>query len=283
MSYTIKSISGAELYVARDVSDVRAALEAAVRSGANLSGAYLTGAYLSGADLTRANLTRANLSGADLSGAYLTRAYLSGADLTRADLSGAYLSGADLTGAYLSRAYLSRAYLSRAYLSGADLTGANLSGANLSGADLTRANLSGADLSGADLSGADLSGATGIDPRRHNALLMLLDQPGAIRAYKLVDSNYQSPFQSSGKLTYHVGDTLSEPDADTDPNLDCGKGINVATLPWVMAWWRPWCRIMLVEFTAADIAAIPSGDGKFRVRRCTVVKELDLKELGLLK
>ena len=72
-----------------DLSDVREALVAAVKSGANLSGADLSGA---------------NLSGANLSGAYL-----SGADLSGADLSGANLSGANLSGAYLSRANLSGA------------------------------------------------------------------------------------------------------------------------------------------------------------------------------
>ena len=138
-----------------------------------------------------------------------------------------------------------------------------------------------ANLSGANLFGANLFGAKGINPRRYNALLVLLDQPGAVRAYKLTDAGYRSPIQASGKLTYHVGDTLSEPDADANAKLDCAKGINVATLPWCMQEWRTGYHIMLVEFTAADIAAIPAGDGKFRVRKCTVVGELDLVELGL--
>jgi hypothetical protein len=47
--------------------------------------------------------------------------------------------------------------------------------------------------------------------------------------------------------------------------------------------WRVGRRILLVEFTAADIAAIPLGDGKFRVRRCTVIRELDLVDLGLVE
>jgi hypothetical protein len=63
---------------------MRHALEAAVKSGADLSGADLRGAYL---------------RGANLSGAYLRGADLSGADLSGADLSGAYLRGADLSGA----------------------------------------------------------------------------------------------------------------------------------------------------------------------------------------
>ena len=104
---------------------MRHALEAAVKSGADLSGADL-----SGADLYRANL----------SGAYLYRADLSGADLSGADLSGADLSGANLSGAYLYRAYLSGAYLSGAYLSGANLYRANVDGEEIT---LTPISMSG--------------------------------------------------------------------------------------------------------------------------------------------
>jgi len=93
---------------------LRDALEAAVKSNADLSKADLSGADLSGANLFKANLSKANLSKADLSGA---------------DLFGAELFGANL---------------SEAILSGANLFGANLSGANLSGANLFGANLSGA-------------------------------------------------------------------------------------------------------------------------------------------
>jgi hypothetical protein len=40
--------------------------------------------------------------------------------------------------------------------------------------------------------------------------------------------------------------------------------------------------VFVVEHTAADIAAIPIGsDGKYRVRRCTVVAEKTLEELGI--
>jgi hypothetical protein len=121
--------TGAVLFTAQ-VEAVREALEAAVKSGANLS---------------RANLSRANLSGANLSGADLYGANLSGANLSGADLSGADLSRADLYGADLSGANLSRADLYGADLYGADLSRANLSGANLSRADLSRANLYGAN------------------------------------------------------------------------------------------------------------------------------------------
>jgi hypothetical protein len=80
---------------------MRDALEAAVKSGANLRGANLIDADLRGANLIDAYLRGANLSGADLRGAYLRGADLSGAYLRGADLRGADLRGADLRGAYL--------------------------------------------------------------------------------------------------------------------------------------------------------------------------------------
>ena len=143
--------TGAVLFE-HDVSDeaqasgtaVRHALEAAIKSGANLSGANLSGADLSGANLSDANLREVNLSSANLS---------------RADLSGANLSDANLRGANLGSVNLSRANLSGADLSGANLHCADLHCADLRGADLRGANLSSVNLSNADLSGANLRGA----------------------------------------------------------------------------------------------------------------------------
>ena len=141
----------------------------------------------------------------------------------------------------------------------------------------------GANLRGAYLARAYLGGATGINPHRVNELLMLRDQPGPIRAYKLVDGKLRSPIQSTGKLTFAIGSTVTAPSVDADETVQCGAGISLATLPWCMREWRPGWRILLVEFTAADIVAIPIGDGKFRVRACRVVGEKDLVELGLVE
>jgi uncharacterized protein YjbI with pentapeptide repeats len=166
-----------------------------------------------------------------------------------------------------------RAYLAGAYLAGAYLAGADLAGAYLAGAYLARANLA----------GAYLAGAKGFDPRRYNDLLILLDQPGKVRAYKLVDGHYRSPIQQNGKLFYRPGETVEAADVDTDPAKQCAAGLNVATLPWCLRWWRDGYRVLLVEFAARDIAAIPVGDGKFRVRKLRVVRELDLADLGLVE
>ena len=297
------NLSGANLSGAylSDANLSGADLSCAYLSGANLSGADLSRAdlsradlscaYLSCADLSRADLSRADLSGANLSGAYLSGAYLSDAYLSGANLSGAYLSRADLSGANLSCADLSRADLSRANLSDSNLSGANLSGAYLSGAYLSGANLSGAylsgaNLSGADLSGANLSGAKGIAPERCTPLLMLLDQPGKIRAYKLVDADLRSPIQSRNRLTYNIGTAVHVDGACTDPNEHCAAGVNVATLDWCLKNWRAGNRVLIVEFEVKDIACIPTAsDGKWRLNRCDVVAEkfLDLVALGLVK
>ena len=180
--------------------------------------------------------------------------------------AGAYLTGADLTGAYLARADLTGAYL----------TGANLTGANLMGADLARA-----DLANANLMGANLMGATGVNPYACTPLLMLLDQPGKIRAYKLVNQKNEGIF--NGGLEYKVGESVSVKNADIDPNKLCGAGINVASLDWCIKEWHAGYRVLLVEFEAADIACIPTAtDGKFRLHRCDVIGEVDLTKIGLV-
>ena len=153
------------------------------------------------------------------------------------------------------------------------------SGANLSGADL-----SGADLSGANLSGANLSRANGINSELSTPLLMLLDQPGKIRAYKLVNEKNEGPI--NGGLKYPIGKTVKVKDANTSPIEQCGAGINVASLDWCLREWQPGYRILIVEFTAKDIACIPTAtDGKFRLHRCDVIEEkkLDYEALGLVK
>jgi hypothetical protein len=180
----------------------------------------------------------------------LSCAYLSGADLSRAYLSGAYLSGADL----------SRAYLSRAYLSGADLSRANLSGAYLSG--------------------ADLSGANGVNKHLCTPLTILSDQPGKIRAYKLVTKEGLGPYYP--EINYLKGEEFAVDNYD-ESDAHCAPGISLATLDWCIKEWCGGYRILVMEFTAADIASIPIGtDGKFRVKRCKRVGEKDLKELGLI-
>ena len=112
MTVEIKGCNGAVLFAA-ETSDIRSAVEAAVRANADLGGANLARA-----NLARAYLARAYLGGANLAGADLARANLVGADLARADLGGANLAGADLGGANLAGADLARANLVGAVIDG---------------------------------------------------------------------------------------------------------------------------------------------------------------------
>jgi uncharacterized protein YjbI with pentapeptide repeats len=185
----------------------------------------------------------------------------------------AICSHADLPHADLFQANLSHADLSQADLSYADLFRADLLHADLSHADLSHANLS-----HADLSYANLSRAKGVTKYLTTPLLMLLDQPGLIRAYKLVTEDGRGP--KYGGITYEVGKSVEVDKVDTNEDVQCGAGISLATLDWCLREHQSGYRILVCEFTAADIVAIPTAtDGKFRVRGCKVVEEKDVAEL----
>jgi uncharacterized protein YjbI with pentapeptide repeats len=319
----IKSVGGSVLYTAKNASDIRAALREAVASGSNLRGSNLRYSNLrgsnlrysdlSGSNLRGSDLSGSNLRGSDLSGSNLRGSDLSGSNLRYSDLSGSDLSGSDLSGSNLRGSNLSGSNLRGSDLSGSNLRGSNLSGSNLRGSDLRGSDLSGSDLSGSDLRysdlsgsnlrgsnlrgsdlrgsnlrgsdlrGSDLSGSEGFNSWRTDDLRLLLHQTGKIRAYKLVDADYRSPIQSNGKLTYTIGSTVEAKTCDPDENKQCAAGVNIASLPWCCREWREGFRILIVEFTAKDIVAIPfATDGKFRTRRVKVVKELDLAEFGLV-
>src|SRR3990167_4985107 len=82
MKFEIKNRWSGKLIFSVEAENWRFAVEAAIKSEANLSGANLSGANLSWADLSGADLSGANLSGANLSGANLLGADLLGANLS---------------------------------------------------------------------------------------------------------------------------------------------------------------------------------------------------------
>ena len=178
------------------------------------------------------------------------KADLRGADLREADLRGAKLVEADLEGANLRRANLEEAILWEA-----DLRGAYLWGANLKGADLRRANL------------------TNVKSLPLPDLNILKNQKGKLRAFKLVNENYESI--SKGGIKYEIGKVVKEDNYDPDERVLCSRGINVATLEWCLKNGKIGYRLLEVEFTAKDIVAIPyATDGNFRVKRCKVIREI---------
>lgn len=180
----------------------------------------------------------------------------------------------------LRRADLSNADLHMASLRGADFREADLRDTNLHDADLSGADFRGALMGGTHLSGANLYGAVGLNKYLLSPMHMLRDQPGAIRAYKLVASDGLGIYYP--QITYRVGESVEVLDANTDEGDDCGSGINLGTIQWCVGQWIPGYRILIVEHTAADIAAIPiASDGKYRVYRCKIVGEKDLRDVGL--
>ncbi len=174
-----------------------------------------------------------------------------------------------------------RVDLQRTCLRGADLRGANLRGADLEGVDLEGANLRGADLRGADLEGADLRGARieWVDILR-SPLNILKYQKGTLTAYKYLRDDMKSPYHN---FKYVIGKEYSTSDFDSNEFNNCGKGLNVATLEWCLKDSKVQLnkfRYIEVEFKAEDIVAIPYwSDGKFRVRKLKVVREVTKEEL----
>jgi hypothetical protein len=81
-------------------------------------------------------------------------------------------------------------------------------------------------------------------------------------------------------ITYAVGETYAE-DCDEDESVQCSRGLHVATMAWCLRNWRSGWRLLRVRVEPGDIAAIPLGtDGKFRVRKLTVIAEVPITEWG---
>jgi len=252
----IKSIHGCTLFESKH-DTLKDALQEAVAKSANLYEASLDGANLVRANLDGASLYEANLYGASLDGANLARANLDGANLVRANLY-----EANLYGASLYEASLYEASLVRANLDGANLYGANLDGANLDG--------------------ANLYGASGLNKFQTNPLHAMQFATGTINGFKLVNANGEGVHR--GGIKYQVGETvrINKADCDYDESTQCGSGINLATLDWCLKEKsNDSQKILLCEFTAKDLVAVPLGtDGKFRVKKCKVVRELKPEEYG---
>lgn len=237
---------------------------------------------------------RPDLLGAKLRGMDLRGAALAGADMVGADLRGAHLARADLRGANLADADLRGAKLRDALLDGTELTGATLRGADLRSCSAVTAVFAGVDLRGADLRDADMTnadvsdgvftdaklrGAVGVNPYRIQPLYSRRLETGSQVAYKLITPSGEGTF--AGGINYldalATGRTVRIPDANTDEFEACARGINVATLVWALNEWREGRRVLEVLFEATDIAAIPwASDGKFRLFRCRVTREIDL-------
>lgn len=105
-----------------NITDVKEAIELAVRAGVDLRGVKLYSARLRGANLKRAKMTGADLRVADLTNADLSDSVLNGANLQMAMLLNADLSGASLVAANLRFAVIKGANTRLARFDDADMT-----------------------------------------------------------------------------------------------------------------------------------------------------------------
>lgn len=118
-----------------------------------------------------------------------------------------------------------------------------------------------------------------------------------IICFKLSRGNGEGPHNPTTKpiLTCAPGNVLTVPWAETDRNLDCAAGVNVACADWVLRngtrhEWHPsgvyidrvidGMRFWRVIFRKSDIASLPNRNpGKFRVYNAVVVEELSLTQM----
>ena len=285
MKKEIKSWTNGKSLFSCEAKDLKETVEKAVKSNIDLSFADLymadlVGAKISGAHLSKANLFGSHLSHADLSCSDLSGSRLYNANLLCTNLSGANLREADLHNAILREAILYKTDFTIADLVGADFFGAHFGKTNFHAANLSKASFYNTDVSDADFYGTNLSEtsffkAKGIMPERFTPLLMLLDQPGKIRAYKLVKLNGEDIFAFSDgnnlKTIYEIGKEYIAKETDINPVII--PRIIVGTLDWALGEWREGFKILIVEFEAKDIIDIPTGKNYFYLHRCTVVGE----------
>ena len=218
------------------------------------------------ANLSYANLSYTDLSDADLSGADLSGAILSGANLSGANLSGANLSGANLSDANLQDVSFVNTNLTGANLSGADLEYANLSGVNLSGADLSFANLSDANLSYTDLSDANLSQCIGVLNPIEWLSQFKRTNDGWVIAYKIFGL-HRTPLTT---WTIEVDSILNEV-CNPLPTIDCGCGINIATLNWIEQQ-NMTSTIWKVAVNPIGLVVPYNTDGQFRAHQIRLIE-----------
>ena len=189
-------------------------------------------------------------------------------------------------GADLREADLRKVDLQWADLQWADLRKVNLRGADLREADLRKVNLREADLRGADLQWADLRGA---DLSQAKGLILSatwlkkyfkFNKKGCLIVYKAFGDTYYS-LPSSWKIKPGV---IINENVATERTVDCGCGINFATLDWIRGEYANeiknktikiyQCYISPVDL--ADVVVPYNTDGKARCSKLKIGKEIKL-------
>ena len=86
-----------------------------------------------------------------------------------------------------------------------------------------------------------------------------------------------------GSFEYIIGEKAIPDSFDHDTDEDCGHGIHVAHLNWVLDFGRDWRDLAIIEVEAKlkDVVVPKSVVGKVRCKEVTVLREVPLKECGV--
>ena len=103
--------------------------------------------------------------------------------------------------------------------------------------------------------------------------------------FKCVHKGSNGVFYSDqdSSFTYEIGKKAVADSLDKDTNEDCGHGIHIAHLAWVLDYGRDWDDLAILEVeTDLDGIILPDGClGKVRCAEVTVLREMPLEECGL--
>ena len=99
--------------------------------------------------------------------------------------------------------------------------------------------------------------------------------------HKMSDGVFCSD-QDSG-FVYEIGKKVVADYLDKDPTEDCGHGIHIAHLAWVLSYGGDWDDLAILEVEAdLDSIILPDGcPGKVRCAEVTVLREVPLEECGI--
>ena len=87
----------------------------------------------------------------------------------------------------------------------------------------------------------------------------------------------------TGSFEYVIGEKALPDRFDDDVREDCGHGIHVAHLNWVLDYGRNWRDLAIIEVEAKlkDIVVPKSALGKVRCKEVTVLREIPMEDCGL--
>ena len=99
--------------------------------------------------------------------------------------------------------------------------------------------------------------------------------------HKKENGSYVSNNDSS--FAYVIGEKVAADYLDKDTSEDCGHGIHIAYLQWVIDYGRNWNDLAILEVEAdLDSIVLPEGcPGKVRCAEVKVLREVPLEECGL--